>query len=148
MNDAATSAAGLLASKTALTLAAAKVIASAADKLAVAKGTTMCIAIVDDGGNLVYFQKADGTQIGSIDVALAKARTAIAFKRPTKIFQDAVDGGRASLLCLPAAAALTLEGGVPLVSGKAVIGAIGVSGESDDVDGEVARAGAAALGTS
>jgi len=66
-------------------------IAAAADKHALAKGTTMCIAIVDDGGNLVYFQKEDGTQVGSIDVALARARTAMAFKRPTKVFQDAVD---------------------------------------------------------
>jgi glc operon protein GlcG len=144
MND-TTTANGLLASKPALTLAAAKVIASKADRLAVAKGTTMCIAIVDDGGNLVYFQRADGTQIGSIEVALAKARTAIAFKRPTKVFQDAVDGGRPSLLSLPHAAALTLEGGVPLMNGQAIIGAIGVSGESDEVDGEVARAGASAV---
>jgi uncharacterized protein GlcG (DUF336 family) len=103
----------------------------------------MVIVIVDDGGNLVYLEKMDGTQIGSIEVAQGKAVTALKFKRPTKAFEDAVAGGRNAILSLPGA--VLIEGGIPLVVDGAYIGAIGVSGMKSNEDGIVAAAGVAAL---
>ena len=128
-----------LATKKALTLEAAKQIAAAAHAEAVANKWTMVIAIVDDGANLVYLERADGTQIGSVEVAQDKARSAVKFKRPTKVFEDAVAGGRNAILKLPGA--LPVEGGVPLMIDGVVLGAIGVSGATSAQDGQVAAAG-------
>ena len=86
----------------------------------------------------------DGTQIGSIDVAQAKARTALAFKRPTKIWSEALAGGRMQILGLPGVT--PVEGGLPLVVKGEIIGAIGVSGVTSEQDGEIAQAGVAELG--
>lgn len=130
---------GQLATKKALTLDAAKKIAEAAHAEAVANKWTMVIAIVDDGANLVYLERADGTQIGSVEVAQEKARSAVKFKRPTKVFEDAVAGGRNAILKLPGA--LPVEGGVPLMIDGVVLGAIGVSGATSAQDGQVAAAG-------
>jgi glc operon protein GlcG len=132
-----------LADKKALTLAVAKQVAAAAETEAAKNKFTMVIAIMDDGGNLIYLEKMDETQIGSIDVAQAKARSAIAFKRPTKAFQDAVAAGNTGILKLPGA--IATEGGVPLVVDGKIIGAIGVSGGTSAQDGTVAQAGADAL---
>src|SRR6476646_9778386 len=96
-------AAAQLADKKALTLEAAKKIATAAEAEAKKNNWNVVIAIVDDGGHLVYLQRIDGTQTGSIDVAIKKAQTAISFKRPTKVFEDAVAGGRQVILALPGA---------------------------------------------
>jgi glc operon protein GlcG len=126
-----------------LTLEAARVAAAAAEQRAVADGLSMCIAVVDDGGNLVLFQRIDGTQFGSADVAIGKAHTAIAFRRPTKVFEDRVAEGWHALLALPGS--IPLEGGVPLVVSEQLVGAIGVSGGSPTQDGQVALAGATAL---
>jgi glc operon protein GlcG len=101
------------------------------------------IAILDEGGNLMYLERTDDTQIASIQVAQAKARTAVGFKRPTKVFEDAVAGGRTSILSLPDA--VPIEGGVPLMLNGRVAGAIGVSGVTSQQDGQVAQAGASAL---
>jgi glc operon protein GlcG len=128
-----------LATKTVMTLEAAKQIAAAAEKEAIANKWTMAIVIVDDGGNLVYLGKMDNTQIGSIDVAIAKAQSAVKFKRPTKAFEDALVGGRQAILKLPGA--IPIEGGVPLMKDGRVIGAIGVSGAQSSEDGKVADAG-------
>ncbi len=128
-----------LATKKALTLEAAKQIAAAAHAEAVANKWTMVIAIVDDGANLIYLERADGTQIGSVEVAQEKAKTAVKFKRPTKSFEDAVAGGRNAILKLPGA--LPVEGGVPLMIDGVVLGAIGVSGATSAQDGQVAAAG-------
>jgi glc operon protein GlcG len=92
---------------------------------------------------LVCLEKMDETQIGSIEVAQAKAHTAIAFKRPTKVFQDAVAGGNTSILKLPGVVAT--EGGIPLTEDGKIIGAIGVSGGTSAQDGTVAQAGVDAL---
>jgi uncharacterized protein GlcG (DUF336 family) len=101
----------------------------------------VCIAIVDEGGNLVYFAKTDGTQIGSIDVAQGKARTAIRFKRSTKVFEEAVlKDGRSVIMTLPGVVAV--EGGLPLIVDGVPIGAIGVSGVTSAQDGIVAKAAA------
>jgi glc operon protein GlcG len=132
-----------LAEKKALTLAVAKQVAAVAENEAAKNKFTMVIAIMDDGGNLIYLEKMDETQIGSIDVALAKARSAIAFKRPTRAFQDAVAAGNTGILKLPGA--IATEGGVPLVVDGKIIGAIGVSGGTSAQDGTVAQAGADAL---
>ena len=132
-----------LANKKALTLEAAKKIAEAAHAEAVANKWTMVIAIVDDGANLIYLERADGTQIGSIEVAQEKAKTAVKFKRASKVFEDAVAGGRNAILKLPGA--LPVEGGVPLMIDGVVLGAIGVSGATSAQDGQVAAAGVKAF---
>ncbi len=132
-----------LATKKAMTLAAAKQIAAAAEAEAAKNKWTMVIAVIDDGGNLVYLERMDGTQIGSVDVAIQKAQSAVKFKRPTKVFEEALKGGRQAILRLPGA--LPVEGGVPIVVDGQVIGAIGVSGAQSTEDGQCAAAGLAAL---
>lgn len=133
-----------LLTKHTLTLEAAKQIATAAEKFARKQGWNVVIAIVDDGGHLIYLARMDGTQIGSVEVAQAKARTALAFKRPTKIWSEALKGGRMQILGLPGAT--PIEGGLPLVVKGEFLGAIGVSGVTSEQDGEIALAGIAALG--
>jgi glc operon protein GlcG len=132
-----------LAQKKALTLEAAKAIAAAAEKEAASNKLTMVIVILDDGGNLIYLERMDETQIGSIEVAQQKARSAVAFKRPTKVFEDAVAGGRTAILKL--AGAIPVEGGLPLIVDGKIVGAIGCSGGTSQQDGVVAKAGADAL---
>ena len=129
--------------KKALSLAVAKKIAAAAEKHALENKWNVCIAIVDDGGHLVYFQRLDGTQTGSVLVSQRKAQTAISFKRPSKVFEEQVAGGRNALLGLPGA--VPLEGGIPLVVEGQMIGAIGVSGVTAQQDGMIAQAGADSL---
>ena len=129
-----------LATKKTMTLAAAKKIAAAAEAEAVKNKWPVVIVILDDGANLVYLQKMDTTQIGSVDVAIAKAASAVKFKRPTKVFEDGVAGGRHALLGLTGA--MPIEGGVPIMSGGKIVGAIGVSGGAAPQDGQVAKAGA------
>jgi glc operon protein GlcG len=128
-----------LATKKSLTLAAAKEIAAAAAREAAANKWTMVIAIVDDGANLVYLERMDDTQIGSVNIAIAKAETAVKMKRPSKALEDAVAGGRNVVMTIPGV--LPVEGGVPIVVEGKVIGAIGVSGMSSQQDGLAAAAG-------
>jgi uncharacterized protein GlcG (DUF336 family) len=106
-------------------------------------GWTVAAAVVDPGGALVYFERIDGTQNASSDIAVAKARTAATFKRPTKLLEEAVASGRQGFLSLPNA--VTLEGGVPLIIGGKIVGAIGVSGATSQQDGVCAQAGAQAV---
>jgi glc operon protein GlcG len=105
----------------------------------------MAVAVVDTGGILVYYEKMDNTQIGSADIAIEKARTAVRFKRPSKAFQDSVAGGGAGLRALHLPGAVPLEGGIPLMINDQIVGAIGVSGDSGDHDSVCATAGAATL---
>ncbi|HKB82451.1 MAG TPA: heme-binding protein [Burkholderiales bacterium] len=133
-----------LADKKVLTLDGAKKVAAAAEAEARKNNWNVVIAVVDDGGNLIYLQRIDGTQTGSIEVAIQKARTAQAFKRPTKVFEDAIAGGRNALIALHGA--LPLEGGLPIMAGGQLVGAIGVSGVKSTEDGQVAKAGADSLG--
>jgi glc operon protein GlcG len=132
-----------LPTKKVLSLEAAKQVAASAEKHARENKWNVCIAIVDDGGHLIYFQRMDGTQTGSILVAQRKAQTAIGFKRPSKTFEDGIAGGRNALLALPSAT--PLEGGIPLAADGEMIGAIGVSGVTSQQDGQIAQAGADAL---
>ena len=101
------------------------------------------IAIVDSGGNLVYFERMDGAQLGSIRIAIDKARSAALFRRPTKVWEDFVAKGRTAVLSLPGT--IASEGGVPLLSKGKVIGAIGASAGTPEQDGIVAKAGAATV---
>lgn len=132
-----------LSTKKVLTLDVAKRLAAVAEAEALKNKWTMVIVFVDDGGNLVYLEKIDNTQIGSIDVAIQKAKTAIAFKRPTKSYEEKVLGGRTVILGI--SNIMPIEGGLPLVVDGQYIGAIGVSGGSSDQDGVVAKAAADAL---
>jgi len=103
---------------------------------------TMAVAIVDTAGNLVYFEKLDGTQTGSVNVSMDKARSAALFKRPTKVFFDQLAAGGEGLRLLKVNGAVPLEGGIPLLLEGKIIGAIGVSGGTSAQDGQAARAGA------
>jgi glc operon protein GlcG len=137
-------AAAQLADKKVLTLDGARKVAAAAEAEAKKNNWNVVIAVVDDGGNLIYLQRIDGTQTGSIEVAIQKARTAQAFKRPTKVFEDAIAGGRNALIALHGA--LPLEGGLPIMVGGQLVGAIGVSGVKSTEDGQIAKAGADSMG--
>ena len=101
------------------------------------------IAIVDHGGFLIYFERMDNTQLGSVEIAIEKARAAALFRRPTKVFEDALAGGRTAILAIHGA--IALEGGVPIISGGKLVGAIGASGGTAQQDGQVAKAGADAI---
>ena len=127
-----------------LSLSDAKQIAAAASTKAQAEGWTVVIAVLDAGGHLIYLERADGTQLGSVVVAQEKARTALLFKRPTKALEEGVLGGRVHMMSLPGVTAV--EGGLPLVKDNEVVGSIGVSGVMSSQDGQVAAAGAEVLG--
>ena len=123
----------------------AKTIAAAAIAEAKKNQWTMAIAIVDTAGDLVYFERMDHTQVGSVDIAQAKARSAARFKRPTKAFQDALAAGGEGWRILSLEGAVAVEGGIPLMSGGKIVGAIGASGGTSQQDGVTATAGAATL---
>ena len=127
-----------------LTLEEAKKIAAAARAEAEKNKWNVVIAILDDGGHLMYLERMDGTQKASSKIAEEKGRTAILFKRPTKAIEDAVMGGRMVLMALPGA--LPLEGGLPLVKDGCYVGAIGVSGVQSHEDGMIAAAGTRCFG--
>jgi len=129
-----------------ITLAEAKRVAAAAVAPAQANGWTMVIAVVDTGGHLVYLEKMDQTQTGSVVVAQDKARAAAMFKRPTKALQDVLAAGGDGWRVLRITGAIPVEGGVPLIINGELIGALGVSGGSSAEDGVCATAGVAALG--
>lgn len=127
-----------------ISVEAARKVAAAAIAEAKKNGWTVAAAVVDPGGTLVYFERIDGTQNGSSQVAQEKARTSAAFKRPSKLLEDAVVGGKPQFLRLPGA--LPIEGGLPLVMDGKIVGAIGVSGATSQQDGVCAKAGADTLG--
>ncbi|MBA3659677.1 MAG: heme-binding protein [Gemmatimonadales bacterium] len=127
-----------------LTLDAAKAMAEAAEAFALGRGWTVAVAVVDAAGGLILFHSLDDTQPASQDVAIHKARAAARFRRPTKVLEDGIAGGRLAMLSL---GAVSLEGGVPVMVGEQVLGAIGVSGMQSSQDGEVAQAGITALRT-
>lgn len=129
-----------------ITLAQAKRVMAAAEAAALEHGWPMAIAIVDSTGHLVLFHRCDQAQHGSVAIAQAKAETAVNFRRPTKTFEDAVAAGGLGLRLLAAPGLLPLEGGLPLLVDRQVIGAIGVSGMQSTQDAEIAQLGVAALG--
>ena len=129
-----------------ITLIEAKQVMAGAEAEAVLNGWPLVIAIVDSGGNLVMLHRADHTQYGSIEIAQLKAATAVNFKRPTKAFEDLVKTGGVHMRLLAMPNMLPLEGGIPLLRGGKIVGAIGVSGMQSGQDAQVAEAGASALG--
>ena len=136
---------GTMAYGTSINAETGKKVAAAALAEAGKNGWQMAVAIVDTAGDLVYFEKMDDTQVGSVDVALAKARSAARFKRPTKAFQDALAAGGEGLRILALTGAVPVDGGVPLTVGGKIVGAIGMSGGTSAQDGQAAAAGVAAL---
>ena len=121
----------------------AKKAASAALAEGRKNGWYVAAAVVDTGGVLVYFERIEGTQNGSTETAIEKARTSAAFRRPSKAFEDVVASGKVNYLKLPGT--IPIEGGTPLIVDGKVVGAIGVSGASSVQDGVCAKAGADAL---
>ena len=123
----------------------AKTVASAAVAEAAANGWNMAIAIVDTGGHLLYFEKMDGTQTGSVQVSIDKARSAALYRRPTKVFEDGLAQGGQGIRLLRLADAIPVDGGVPIIVDDRVVGGIGISGGSGADDGQVAHVGADAV---
>jgi uncharacterized protein GlcG (DUF336 family) len=128
-----------------ISLEQAKKAMAAAEAEAKKNNWPVVVAILDSGGNIVMLQRLDNTQFGSIEVARSKAHTAVAFRRPTKVFQDLVGKGGENLRLLKLEGASVLEGGVPIIVEGKVIGAIGVSGVTSQQDAQVAMAGADAV---
>ena len=127
-----------------LTLDDAKRIAAASEAEALANNWAVSVAIVDDGGHLLWLQRLDGAPPVSSHIAPAKARTASLGRRESKSYEDVINGGRVAFLSAPELQGM-LEGGVPIVVDGHVIGAVGVSGVKSDQDAQVAKAGIAAL---
>ena len=121
----------------------AKKIAAGAAAESKKNGWRMAIAVVDNHGFLVYYERMDDTQTGSVQIALDKAKTAAMLRRPTKAIEDGITKGRVALLSI---APGPLEGGLPIMSGGKVIGGIGVSGANSDQDAAAAVAGLKAAG--
>ncbi len=131
--------------KSSLELADIKKIAAAAEAEALKNNWAVSIAIVDDGGHLLWLQRLDGAAAISAHIAPAKAHTAAMGRRETKIYEDMVNGGRVSFLSAPHLQGL-LEGGVPIMHEGQCLGAVGVSGVKSSEDAQIAKAGIAALG--
>lgn len=129
-------------SKEILALEDVKRIAMAAETEAMRNDWNVVIAIVDDGGHLMYLQR-EKVQLGSVDVAITKAKTALMFRRPTLFWEETVADGRQGYLSLENM--LPIEGGIPLKYKDEIVGAIGVSGVKSSEDGQIAQAGADAL---
>ncbi len=133
----------MLPVKSVLTLATARKIIAAAEAEARQHDWPVVIAVVDDGGNLICLDRLDSAQFGSVEIAIRKAKAAVAFKRPTKAWEEALAGGRQGVLGLPGV--VPSEGGVPLTWKGKIIGAIGVSGVKSSEDGQIALTGAKML---
>ena len=131
--------------KSILEVADLKAIATAAEAEALKNNWPVSIAVVDDGGHLLHFQRLDGAAPISAHIAPAKARTAALGRRDSKVYEDMINGGRASFLSAPELAGM-LEGGVPILKDGQCLGAVGVSGVKSNEDAQIAKAGIAALG--
>jgi glc operon protein GlcG len=129
----------------AITLEQAKKVMAGAEAEATKNKWNVVIAVLDSGGNLVALQRMDGAQWGSIEVAREKAYSAVAFRRPTKAFEDAIGQGGGNLRLLRLTGANPIEGGLPIVVDGKLVGGIGVSGVTAQQDGQIGRAGVEAL---
>ena len=132
--------------KLVLELADVKLMAAAAEAEAIKNNWAVSFAIVDDGGNLLWFQRLDGAPPISTHIAPAKARTAALGRRDSKVYEDMINGGRTSFLSAPELQGM-LEGGVPVIRDGQCLGAVGVSGVKSTEDAQIAKAGVAALAT-
>ena len=131
--------------KSFLELSDVKAIAAAAEAEATKNNWAVTIAIVDDGGHLLWLQRLDGAAAVSSHIAPAKARTAALGRRESKGYEDIINGGRYSFLSAPTLEGM-LEGGVPVIKDGNCIGAVGVSGVKSTEDAQIAKAGIAAIG--
>jgi uncharacterized protein GlcG (DUF336 family) len=130
---------------TSITLEQAQKVCAAAREEALRNGWRMVVAVMDAGGHLVLLERMDNAQFGSVQVAQDKARSAVAFRRPTRAFHDMVAAGGEGVRMLAMNGAVPIDGGLPILVGGAVIGGIGLSGGTSAQDGQVAQAGLAAL---
>jgi glc operon protein GlcG len=128
-----------------ITLDQAKKVMAGAEAEAKKNSWPVVITILDSGGNLVMTQRLDGAQFGSVEVAREKAYSAVAFRRPTKVFEDAVAQGGANLRILRLSGAMPLDGGWPIVIDGKIAGGIGVSGVTGAQDAQIGKAGVDAL---
>jgi glc operon protein GlcG len=128
-----------------ITLDQAKKVAAAAIAEAQANQWDMAVAVVDGAGLLVYFEKMDHTQLGSVTVCQTKARSAALYKRPSKAFQEGLAAGGDGLRLLALEGAVPIEGGIPLLVDGKIAGAVGVSGGTSPQDGQCAQAGVKAM---
>lgn len=128
-----------------ITLEQAKKVVAGAEAEARKNNWPVVIAILDSGGNIVLLQRLDNTQFGSVEVARQKAWSAVAYRRPSKVWQDVVAGGGAGLRILKLEGAAPFEGGLPILVDGRIVGAIGVSGVTGEQDGQIAKAGVDAL---
>jgi len=131
--------------KSVLEFSDVKAIAAAAEAEALKHNWAVSIAIVDDGGHLLWFQRMDGAAPISAHIAPGKARTSALGRRETKIYEDMINGGRVSFLSAPGLEGM-LEGGVPILKDGQCLGAVGVSGVKSTEDAQIAKAGVAAFG--
>ena len=134
---------GLVLEKKVLTLAAARKIVAAAEAEANARGVGVVIAVVDSSGTIIELTRMDTAQVASVNVGIGKARTAAIYRRPSRDFEEQIKSGRIAALAL--ADATPLQGGVPVLVDGNVVGAVGVSGDTPQVDEAIAIAGAAAV---
>lgn len=130
--------------KSVLEFSDVKAMAAAAEAEAVKNNWAVSIAIVDDGGHLLWFQRLDGAAPISAQIAPAKARTSAVGRRESKVYEDMINGGRASFLSAPSLEGM-LEGGVPILKDGQCLGAVGVSGVKSSEDAQIAKAALAAL---
>jgi len=134
----------VLGRKAVLDLAAARVAMAACEAEAVKNQWKVVIAIVDDGGHPVLVQRLDGAQWSSVETAIGKARTSVAFKRSTRVLEEMINAGRTAFLSIPGSMTF-MQGGVPIEVEGAMVGAIGVSGVKASDDEIIALAGVRAL---
>lgn len=134
---------GLVLEKKVLSLAAARKIVAAAEAEANARGVGVVIAVVDSSGTIIELTRMDTAQVASVNVGIGKARTAAIYRRPSRDFEEQIKSGRIAALAL--ADATPLQGGVPVLVDGNVVGAVGVSGDTPQVDEAIAIAGAAAV---
>ena len=126
--------------KKVLTLSAARKVIAAAEAEAIKRGLGVVIVVVDDSGTVIQLSRMDTAQVASVNVGIGKARTAAIYRRPSRVFEEQIRDGRIAALAL--ADATPLQGGVPILINAKVVGAVGVSGDSPQVDEEIAIAGA------
>jgi glc operon protein GlcG len=129
--------------KQVLTLSAARKVIAAAEAEALKRGLGVVIVVVDDSGTVIQVSRMDAAQVASVNVGIGKARTAAIYRRPSRVFEEQIRDGRIAALAL--ADATPLQGGIPILINDKVVGAVGVSGDSPQVDEEIAIAGAKAI---
>jgi glc operon protein GlcG len=133
-----------LPSRKTLTLEAARMVIAACEAEAIRNNWRVVIAVVDDGGHTIALERLDGAQLSSVETAVEKARAAVAWKRPTRLLEEAVNNGRTAFLSITQGMAV-LQGGVPIEVDGGLVGAVGVSGVKASDDEVIALAGVAAL---